>query len=331
MLLAQSIWAENIDPSRRRFAAAGSTLTRRGAAAVFGVISVAVLGEACAVAAAFTWSTSVILFKRSEQVGASAMNLFKNVVATALLLVTLPVVGVGIDLERSSEDWLRLVLSGVLGIAVADTLVFMALRRLGAGLLAVVDCIYAPVIVTASVLVLGEQLDDSFLLGAALVIGGVLVASSEGLGRGLRLQAGVAGGIGLGLLGIAAMATGVILAQPVLVRGDLVEITLVRLLAGIAGQLLWVLVTGRTASLAALRSTRTWRTLVPAAVLSTYLAMLLWLGGFKWAPASTASVLNQLASVFTLVLARVFLAEHITLRRGFGAVGAVVGAFLVIW
>ena len=48
----------------------------------------------------------------------------------------------------------ELVVSGLLGIAIADTLVFMALRRLGAALLAIVDCIYAPTVILLSVMVL---------------------------------------------------------------------------------------------------------------------------------------------------------------------------------
>ena len=48
--------------------------------------------------------------------------------------------------------------SGVVGIAVADTLVFAGLNILGAGRAAVVDCSYAPILVLFSFLLLGETL-----------------------------------------------------------------------------------------------------------------------------------------------------------------------------
>ncbi|RLB50699.1 MAG: EamA family transporter, partial [Deltaproteobacteria bacterium] len=86
------------------------------------------LGQACALAAALIWSISVILFKRSEAVSPQAMNLFKNVAALTLLLLTLLLLGQTIDWQRPAEEWWVLLLSGALGIAVADTLVFMALR-----------------------------------------------------------------------------------------------------------------------------------------------------------------------------------------------------------
>ena len=292
------------------------------------------LGEALALSAAFTWSVSVVLFKRSEAISPQGMNLFKNLLATLLLVATLPVIGVGLQLDRPSEDWWRLVISGVLGIAIADTLTFMALRRLGAGLLAVVDCAYAPVIVGLGVVWLGEPLGPRFGIGAALVVLGVLMASSDAIRRRRDLETDrrdLMAGIAIGVAGIVSMAVGVILAKPALERGHLVEVTLVRTVAGVAAQALWIgLVPGQRGALLALKPSTTWRTLIPASFLGSYVAMLFWLGGFKWALASTASVLNQMSSVSTIVLARIVLKEPITRRRAWGGVAAIVGAFLVV-
>lgn len=332
------------------------------------------LGEACALLAALTWSVSVILFKRSEAVTPLAMNLFKNTVAAALLGLTLAALLLSgwteLPLQRSRTDWARLLLSGVLGIAASDTLIFMALRRLGASLLAVVDCIYAPTIVALSVLVLHEPVPASFLAGGALVVGGVLLTVTERApaqeqvtplelgGAAEAPAASVAApidtataappaepgqralGIAYGLAGIAAMAAGVVLAKPALDSGDLVEVTLVRLLAGVAALLLWVSLkpligldpggAARSEVLSVLGRRDVWRTLIPASVLGTYVAMLFWLGGFKWAPVSVASVLNQLASVFTVVLAWLMLGEPLSGRRITGTLAAVVGAALVM-
>ena len=137
------------------------------------------LGEVLALCSAFTWASAVILFKRSEAVSPLGLNLFKNSVSFTLLVPTLLVLGQTIDWQRPGEEWLRLALSGVVGIAVSDTLFFAALRRLGPGTLAVVDCSYAPFIVTLAVLFLGESTGAGFLLGAALVVGGILTVTTE--------------------------------------------------------------------------------------------------------------------------------------------------------
>jgi len=293
------------------------------------------LGEACALLAALVWSVSVVLFKRSESVSPQAMNLFKNVTALLLLAVTMPVLGLGIDWHRSSEDWWRLALSGVLGIALADTLVFMALRRLGASLLAVVDCVYAPMIVALSVAFLHEPLSAKFLVGAVLVVVGVLIATSQGqrggFGRQDRPRRRLWAGIGFGIAGFAAMAACVVIAKPALERGHLVEVTLIRLVAGVLAQLCWIAARPTEyATMQVFRPGPVWRTLLPASVLGSYVGMLLWLGGFKWTSASTASVLNQLTTVFTIVLAWIFLGERITGRRAVGGAVAIGGALVVL-
>lgn len=292
------------------------------------------LGEGCALAAAFSWSISLVLFKRSgATVSPQAMNLFKNVLAGVLLVATLPVIGASIDFGRSEEDWWRLIASGVLGIAVADTLIFMALRDLGAGLLAIVDTSYAPTIVLFSVLVLGEPLGRGFLLGGALVVVGVVLATSGRKKEGDEVEERphLRRGVLVGLLGIVAMALGVVLAKPALESGNLVEVTLVRLVAGVVVQLSVVgLFPTLRRELEIFKPSPVWKTLVPASILGTYVAMLFWLGGFKWTSASVASVLNQLSSVMTLALAWVFLEERLTGRHVVGAMVAVSGAVVVL-
>lgn len=277
------------------------------------------------------WSVSLILFKGTEGVSPQSMNLFKNVVALVLLALSMLALGVPIDTSRSGEDWSKLIVSGVLGIAVADTLTFMALRRLGAGLLAVVDTAYAPTMVFMSVLALGERLSIAFIVGGGLVLAGVLIAvleaSSRGGGDGLARRDGVL----LGVVGIVVMGLGVVLSKPLVERGNLFEVSAIRLAAGVVGQLLWLgIVPSQRSALSILKPGRSWRRLGPAAFLSAYLSMLLWLGGFKWTSASRASVLNQMTTVFTIVLARVLLGESLTARRAAGATAAACGALLVL-
>jgi drug/metabolite transporter (DMT)-like permease len=292
-----------------------------------------VLGEALSLGCAFSWGVSVILFKRSEAASPYAINLFKNGAAFLLLGLTVWLSGGRVPLDRSAGDWAGLIASGVLGLAVADTLFLEALRRLGAGMVAILDCIYAPLVALLSVVFLGERLGRGFAVGAALVVGGLLVATTSG--EGLREAAAVArrqvGGVMLGLASIALMAVSVVIAKPALDRAELVEATCTRMGAGAISLALWVLFRRDRAEIFGIFLPQpVWRQLVPAMLIGTYVSMLLWLGGVKYTSASNASLLNQLSVVFTLVLARVWLKEPLSVRKLAGGGASLAGAMVVL-
>jgi drug/metabolite transporter (DMT)-like permease len=301
-------------------------------------------GEICALLAPLAWSVAVVFFKRASVVAPVSLNLFKNSVAVGLLVVTMAVAGIAVPPDRSPEDWARLLGSGLIGLALGDTLIFGALARIGAARLAVVDTVYAPLVVLLAWAFLGETPGASFLLGAAAVLGGIAIASVprapvEGGGREGAASAPAPGatpqdvvtGTVMAVGAIACTAVGVVLAKPALGSGHLVEITCTRLVAGVVGQLVWVGLRGEGARAAeAFRPGGPWRVLLPGAVIGTYLALVLWLGGFAWADASVAAVLNQLATVYILVFARVFLGESLQPRQIVGALVAAAGAAWIV-
>jgi len=292
-----------------------------------------VLGEALSLGCALAWGVSVIFFKRSEAVSAQAVNLFKNSSACLLLGITLLAIGGGFPRDRSPEDWVRILLSGVLGLAVADTLFLEALRRLGAGMMSIIDCVYAPLVALFSVALLGEKLGPGFMLGAALVVGGLIAASSGAVAwkDAAALARTHLGSVMLGVASIAIMALGIVIAKPVLDKSELVETTFTRMGAGAVSLAIWVLIRrDRAETFRVFLPQKVWWNLVPAAVLGTYVSMLLWLGGMKYTSSSVAAVLNQMSVVFTLILARVWLKEPLSVRRMIGGAASLAGALVIL-
>ncbi len=292
------------------------------------------LGEMCALTGPLCWSVAVILYRRSsEQADPIGMTLFKNGVATGLLTLTLLIFGIGLPNDRALADWARLAFSGILGLAIADILLFEALRRIGAARLAVVDTIYAPLMVLLSWLFLNEKLSAGFLLGAAVLMSGVLLANVEPRAvTGIKPDRSLWVGSAFGLASIVCTAVGVLFTKPLLADADLIEVTWTRMVAGLLGQAVWMLARGDHRLIVdAFRPKPVWRTLLPATVIGTYLSLILWLGGFKWADVSVAAVLNQTATVYVLVLARFVLHEPVPWHRALGGLLAAIGAVLVVW
>ena len=85
------------------------------------------------------------------------------------------------------DDYWLLLLSGALGIGLADSMFFRSLNILGAGLSAIVDCLYSPSIISLSLIFLGEKLTFLQIIGALMIISAVLTSTyrpgSSGLSR----------------------------------------------------------------------------------------------------------------------------------------------------
>ncbi|MCU0694831.1 MAG: DMT family transporter [Polyangiaceae bacterium] len=261
-----------------------------------------------------------------------ALNLFKSTVGLAMFLVTLPMIGVPLQpAGATAADWMQLIVSGVLGIGVADTLFLASLNRLGAGTTAVVDGLYSPFVILCAWVYLGEPIGSAVLIAMALMIGAILLSTSFAAVRG-RAPKQVASGIALGVAGIFLMSVGLVIAKPVLAHSDAWWVTTVRLAAGTIFLAIQATTRQNRADVVrTFRPSRTWRLTVPAGMIGCYLAMITWILGLKYTFASKASVLNQTSTVFVVLLAALFLKEQLTARRGLAVGLAMAGATLVTW
>ncbi len=91
------------------------------------VQSLPFLGEILSVGSAFIWAIAILLFRVSgKSVHPLGLNLFKNILATALLSLTMLLLGEPLLPGVPWQSYGLLALSGVIGIALSDTLFFIA-------------------------------------------------------------------------------------------------------------------------------------------------------------------------------------------------------------
>jgi drug/metabolite transporter (DMT)-like permease len=294
------------------------------------VAQVPLVGEILSAVAALAWAVGVVLFRRTgETTPPLSLNLFKNVIAVVLLIPTLLVVGVPLFPQRPLADWLLLAASALVGISIADTLFFLALNRLGAGLVAVVDTLYSPAVILLAAVFLGERLDPRVFIGAALILAAIALGAAERPPAG-STRRDIAIGVLIAAFCMILMAAGIVMIKRLLDSAPVLWVSFVRLSVGGLGLLPLALAgRSRAGTLAILRPSSLWWRAVPAAVLAAYVGMIAWIGGMKYTTASIASVLNQLSTIFIFVLAALFLGEQWTARRTVAVVLAVVGAVLV--
>jgi len=288
------------------------------------------MGELYALAAAVVWALAVILLKRSvDRVSAFALNLFRVVASCVFFGATFALLGQVPWRGAPPADYAILFASGVIGIAVSDTLFHKGLNLLGAGLTAIVDCLYSPFVVGLAFLALGERIGPWQYAGMVLVIAGVLVAAQTSPPPGTTRGRLVAGFV-YGALAMLTVAIGIVLAKPVLDRSPVVWATAMRQVGALCVMLPAALISPkRRVYLDALRPQAHWRDLVPGAFLSSYAALMLWIAGMKYTQAGAAAIINQSSTIFVLVLASLLLHEAFARRKALACALAFGGIVLV--
>lgn len=293
-------------------------------------ISIPYFGETLAVLTAMVWGIAVIFFKKSgETAHPLALNLFKCLLAVVLILLTMPFFGETLFREASRNDFLILLLSGVLGIGLADTMFFKSLNTLGAGMSAIVDCLYSPSVIAMSMIWLGDRLSFMQYVGVATIISAVLVAATR-KGRAHLTPKELFWGVFWGAMAMITMAVGIVIAKPILVRSPLLWVTEVRLWGGIAVLAPMILFhPGRRGIIASLRFSSDWKYFILGSFAGSYVSLVLWLAGMKYAQTSVAAALNQTSNIFIFIFAAMFLHEPINQRRLIAIAMGIAGTLLV--
>ena len=288
------------------------------------------LGEIFAFVTAIVWASAVILFKKSgETVHPIALNFFKNLLAMVLLIPTIYLFDAWIFKGFTGDEIALLLVSGALGIGIADTFFFMSLNLLGAGLSAIVDCLYSPSIIFLAFLWVGERLGILQIFGVVMIISAVLTISRADK-SGFISRRDLLLGIMWGALAMFTMAIGIVMIKPLLDRSALLPLTEIRLFGGGIVLALVFLFHPRKRAIATPHLTRRgWTYLLIGSFLGAYCALLLWLAGMKYTQASIAAALNQTSNIFIFIFAAMFLREPITRRRVVGIILGVAGALIV--
>jgi len=285
------------------------------------------IGVLAAIGSGAAWAVALILLKSLK----SEVSPFGLTLVTAGLGIT--ALGGFVLADGVSSIALRplvlLGLSGVLGIAIGDTLFFAAIPKIRAQTMVLFGLLGQTITVILGVIVLGERLTPLQWLGVAITLLGVTLVSreeakAEGLSGGSRL------GLLYALLAALFGAFSVLLAKSGLGEVSAAQGTFVRILFGGLGILLFGLVTGRIrAWLRPLANRDSLLRVSAASFVGTFGGFYLFHLALKKIDIVIASPLSATEPLFALPLALWVLGERPTVTATAGTALAVLGAFLI--
>ena len=288
-------------------------------------------GEFFALSSALSWALGVILLRRSgETLPPFELNLFKNCLGLLLMIPTLLIFS-SLELPGyTTKEWIIVFASGLLGIALADTLYLKALNTMGASRTGIVASLFSPFVILLSTMFLGERMAAGQWLGFFLVVMGVLLVTWR-VNRSEVDATDLRKGAFLGVAAMFFMAVGIVMVKDILETRPFLWTVELRLAGGVAGMFIFMLVRGRWAStIENFKRPQPWGTVLTASFLAAYLSLIMWLAGYKLIDASVASVLNETNGAFIILLAWLMLGEKISRRKLAGISLTLTGVLVMI-
>jgi drug/metabolite transporter (DMT)-like permease len=138
------------------------------------------LGNALAFASVLSWSTYTILAKRISDADPIAVTAVISLIGTVMLVPAALIENADVSLSSIPRDgWLPIVYLGGLASAASYLLYSRALRDIDASLVGAFINLSPVIGVVSGVLVLGEAITPTAILGGVMVLAGVWLSSRK--------------------------------------------------------------------------------------------------------------------------------------------------------
>ena len=296
-------------------------------------------GFGAALSAAIFWSIAVIIFKSaSEEISPFLITALKNTIATICFLFLFYFTDISIWYDGFDKlDYFKILVSGILGMGLADVIFLYALSKIGANRIALINCFEPVVIYILSFLFLNTVLSNQQFFGFMIVVIAILIINYEkdmdDINPNLNRQ-----GIMLQITAVVLSSIGIVLIKPVLskVSGQIniqLWVTAFRLLPGVfVAWIIFLFQKNKIKLLQPLKKSSILKKIIISSGLGTFVALSFWIIGYaniKHPP--VASILGQTSVIFIIFLSWVFLKEKITSIRLIAMFFALVGVCLTIY
>lgn len=288
-------------------------------------------GEIAALLAAFLWASASVVYSRlGQQLSPLLLNFLKGAIALVFLLITALITSHSLP-SLSQTPLLFLLMSGIIGISIGDTVFFASLKYLGARRALLFETLAPPLAAIIAFFFLQEKLSIYAWVGIILTVAGVAWVISERTSDDNTTSPSLKLGIWFGLGGAIAQAVGAVLSRAVLSDYHFEPLwsSIIRLAVGTVF-LIPLLIPFREQLQVSLVKW-SWRfvwIIVITSFASTYLAIWLQQISLKFTDAGIAQTLSATSPLFVLPIAAI-LGETITLRAVLGVMIAIAGIALL--
>ena len=286
------------------------------------------MGDIYALLTAVCWSFAVIFFDlSSNRLTPLQINIVKNSFGVIGFIITILFLSIPYP-EFSNSDIFILMISGLVGVGIADLFFLESLKKIGSSLSALVATIYAPSVFIIAYILFNEIITFNSLIGSVLVLFGIIIStynSPKASNYSYLFK-----GIIYGVLANILTAVSVLSVKPIMVDNPILYVALIRFSVGLISTMFFmVFMEGIMKLFLTFYDGYRNILLLSGSFFGTYLSVILWLAGYKYTLAGRAAIYNQLSTIFISIMAVVILKEKITAKKRTGIFLSFLGAIIV--
>lgn len=294
-------------------------------------------GEIFSLMAAIFWSIAVVIFKSlSHKVSPFLINALKNTIALicfSILLIYLKIPFWNENFTRVES--IKFIISGLLGMGIADAVFIYALSLVGASRIAILNCLEPLVIYFLSLLFLSSmELNNLEAMGFLIVIISIMIISYEKESNEISNIKKIKG---LSLQFIAIICSSIAM---VMIKNNLnlyqsnpnviIQIAVFRLFVGfIVSWLIILFIKNKKNLISSIKNKNIIIKIFTSSIVGTFMALTCWIMGQTYIQKlALASIIGQTSLIFIMFLSWFFLKEKITSTRIIASIFALFGVFL---
>jgi len=289
-------------------------------------------GEFSALLVAVFWTVSAIAFESaSRRVGSLPVNLLRLIIGLLFLsTLTLFRRNMILPVDASTENWIWLGLSGLVGFVFGDLFLFKSFTIIGSRFSMLIMTLVPPMTAFFGWVILGEHLTPLNFAGIILTLAGIALAIFARNTAEEKISLKLApSGIFYALGGAVGQSLGLVLSKLGLQDYDPFSATQIRMIVGIAGFVLLVTVMKRWSGVrSAINNREGMKSLSLGAFFGPFLGVSFSLISVKFAKTGIASTIMALTPVFILLPAYYLYKHKVTIPELIGAVVSVCGVAL---
>jgi len=287
------------------------------------------IGSIAALLSAASWAVSSILFGRiGNTVPPAAINYGKCILGVILLGALLLC---GQHQSITTHDFLLLGASGLIGIALGDTLFFKALLDLGPRVTLILGTLGPVITILLAVLILKERPSALSWAGIIITLIGVNRVLFLETPKGEKPAPRLSRGIKFGLIALLCNSAAIIMAKAGVQDVSALQGSFIRFFWGMTGLTVIGIAGCKTDKwLRSFNTGKSFKRLFIAVLIAIFGGFFLFLLSLKYIDASIAAILNETTPLFILPLSAIFLKEKISSAMITAAGLAVSGVALII-